>query len=50
MGDSEVADLFGGFDALPTTFLIDREGRVRHRKVGAMAHEEYEQLLLPLLK
>lgn len=50
MGGDEIAELFGGFDALPTTFLIDREGRLRHRKVGAMAHEEYEKLLLPLLK
>jgi thiol-disulfide isomerase/thioredoxin len=50
MGGDEVADQFGGFDALPTTFLIDREGRIRHRKVGAMAHEDYEKILLPLLR
>lgn len=50
MGDERIADLFGGFDALPTTFLIDRAGRLRHRKVGAMAHEDYEQLVRPLLK
>ncbi len=50
MGNADVAELFGGFDALPTTFLIDREGRIRHRKVGAMAHEDYEKLLLPLLQ
>ncbi len=45
----EVLAALGGVDVLPTTLLIDREGRVRHRKVGAMATEDYEKLLLPLL-
>lgn len=49
MGNDEIADAFGGFDALPTTLLIDREGRIRHRKVGAMHHDEYEKLIKPLL-
>jgi peroxiredoxin len=49
MGDADIAEAFGGVDALPTTFLIDREGAVRHRKVGAMSHEDYEKLVKPLL-
>ena len=36
MGDDSMVAAFGGIDAIPTTFLIDREGRIRHRKVGAM--------------
>jgi thiol-disulfide isomerase/thioredoxin len=45
----EVIEAFGGIEAIPTTFLIDREGKIRHRKVGAMETEDYEKLLLPLL-
>ncbi|MDP2139070.1 MAG: TlpA disulfide reductase family protein [Candidatus Didemnitutus sp.] len=48
MGDDALAEAFGGIEAIPTTFLIDRDGQIRHKKVGAMAHEEYEILLLPL--
>ncbi len=49
IGDSEVADAFGGVEYLPTTFLIDREGKIRHRKIGAMTAEEYERLVTTLL-
>lgn len=48
--DQETVDLFGEtMVMMPTTYLIDREGRVRHRKVGAMDAEEYEKFVLPLL-
>jgi peroxiredoxin len=48
--DQETVGLFGEtMVMMPTTYLIDREGRVRHRKVGAMDAEEYEKLILPLL-
>ncbi len=30
---------------IPTTFLIDRTGRIIHQKVGAMSHAEYEEIL-----
>jgi thiol-disulfide isomerase/thioredoxin len=45
----EVAEAFGGIEVVPTTILIDREGRVRHRKTGAMETADYEKLILPLL-
>lgn len=50
MADDEVAEAFGGFDALPTTFLISRDGRILHRKVGAASHAEYEKLVQQALK
>ena len=50
VGDETVADAFGGIEAIPTTFLIDRQGRIIHRKVGAMPHEEYEKLVEQALK
>jgi len=44
----EVIAAFGGIQAIPTTFLIDREGRIRHQKQGAMDSAEYEKLVLSL--
>lgn len=45
MGDDKAIDAFGGFDVIPTTFLIGRDGKIRHQKSGAMPHEEYEALV-----
>lgn len=45
MGGFDTMDAFGGFDVIPTTFLIGRDGRILHQKSGAMAHEEYEALV-----
>ena len=45
----EVIEAFGGVAGIPTTFLIDREGRIRHKKVGSMEADEYEKLVAPLL-
>jgi peroxiredoxin len=49
MGDAAVAEAFGGVQSIPTTFLIDRQGQIRDRKVGAMEREEYEPLVTSLL-
>lgn len=49
MGDDAVGEAFGGIAAIPTTILIDRQGKIRHKKVGSMHHDEYEKLLRPLL-
>jgi peroxiredoxin len=35
---------------IPTTFLIDREGRVRHIKTGVADPSEYEALVVSVLK
>jgi thiol-disulfide isomerase/thioredoxin len=45
MGDDGIADAFGGFDAIPTTFLISRSGRILNKKIGAVPPEEYEKLV-----
>ncbi len=49
LATEEVIAAFGGVEAIPTTFLIDREGYIRHKKTGAMESEEYEKLILTLL-
>ena len=37
MADGEVRRAFGGIAHLPTTFVIDRDGVVRHRVFGFFA-------------
>lgn len=49
MGDREVVRAFGGVQVIPTTFLIDRDGRVRHRKEGMMSREDYEAIVREVL-
>lgn len=50
MGDEAVVEAFGNFQAIPTTFLISREGRILNQKTGAAPAEEYEKLVQAALK
>jgi thiol-disulfide isomerase/thioredoxin len=49
MGDDAVVEAFGGVDGIPTTFIIDRTGKICDKKVGAMVTAEYEKVLLQYL-
>jgi peroxiredoxin len=50
MGDDTVAQKFGGVDALPTTFLIDREGRIASVHIGLSAKHAFEDGIQELLQ
>lgn len=45
LADEETMKAFGGIDVIPATFLIDREGRIRHHKVGPLKHSDYELIV-----
>ncbi len=50
MADIEVAESFGDFKGyLPTAYLIDREGNIRHVKTGLSDMAAYERLIVSLL-
>jgi thiol-disulfide isomerase/thioredoxin len=49
MGTNEVAEAFGGIPAIPTTFVVNREGQVVDRKVGYKPTEYFETILDGLL-
>jgi len=49
MGDEAVVAAFGGVEGIPTTFLIDRAGQIRDRKVGAEETAEYEKKIAAVL-
>jgi len=50
MGDEDIQQAFGGMDAIPTTFIIDRTGVIRVRKVGAEPAEDFEKRIVAALK
>ena len=50
IGDDDIDAAYGGIEAIPTTFIIDRTGKIVDRKVGAMSTAEYEKTILSYLK
>jgi peroxiredoxin len=49
IGNDRVAQLYGGIDSLPSTFLIDREGRIASVHLGLVSRREYEAEILKLI-
>lgn len=49
MGDSAIAEAFGGVEALPTTFIIDRAGNIVRTHVGYTDRKTFEDQIKPLL-
>ncbi len=49
IGNDTTADLYGGVTALPTTFLIDREGKVASVHVGLASKADFENGIKELL-
>jgi peroxiredoxin len=50
MGDDHTADLYGGLEALPTTVLVDRDGRVASMHVGLAGKQEFQDAIEKLLE
>jgi cytochrome c biogenesis protein CcmG/thiol:disulfide interchange protein DsbE len=50
VGNDEIAQLYGGVDALPTTFLIDREGKIAFVHVGLGNRRDFEDGVEQLLQ
>jgi peroxiredoxin len=49
IGTEEVSTMYGGVDSLPTTFLIDREGRIAQKHEGLVGKSEYLNEIVDLL-
>ena len=40
---------YGPIDQIPTTFIVDRQGRIDSRRLGMMSFERIESAIKPLL-
>jgi peroxiredoxin len=50
IGNDSTAQLYGGVDALPTTFLIDQAGKIAAVHVGLASKKEFEDGVQQLLQ
>ena len=49
VGDDATAQMYGGVESLPTTFMIDGEGRIASTHVGLVSKSDYENEIVQLL-
>ncbi len=50
VGNDSTAEKFGGIEALPTTFLIDRDGKIADVHVGLTNKNDFENAIEQLLQ
>ncbi|HVN47211.1 MAG TPA: TlpA disulfide reductase family protein [Bacteroidota bacterium] len=50
LGNDEVVQAYGGIDAIPTSFIIDKKGYIVDKQVGMLTNETLEPKLKSLLK
>jgi len=50
LGDEQVVENYGGVEAIPTTFIVDKNGYIADQQIGVMSLKELETKLIPLLK
>ena len=48
-GNDGVSKAYGGVELVPLTFIIDRQGNIVHKILGARSKEEFEKMVKPLL-
>ncbi len=49
VGDGGVVAAYGNFQAIPTTFIVDRKGNIVDEHTGSMSKEQFEKIIKPLL-
>jgi peroxiredoxin len=49
LGGQEEAEAYGGIEAIPTTFFVDRKGNIVSKAVGAMEEEDFEKAVKGIL-
>ncbi len=48
-GEDKVYDLYGGINAIPTTFIVDKDGNIRKKYIGYNEKEVFERDIKELL-
>lgn len=49
IGDNHGQRIFGDVEVLPTTFILDRQGKVVRKHIGFTPKEAFEKEIIPLL-
>jgi len=49
LGNNDVVNAYGGIRAIPTTFIVNREGRIVDKVVGYMDRQKFEDEILELI-
>lgn len=47
--DGQVSDSYGPIGSIPTTFIIDRNGNITEKIIGARNRDSFEKIIKPLL-
>jgi peroxiredoxin len=50
LGNEEVSRMYGGIEALPTTLVLGRDGKIVYLHAGLITRDEYRDEILDLLK
>jgi len=49
LGNDAVSKAYGGVELVPLTFIVDKQGNIAHRVLGARSKEDFEKMIKPLL-
>jgi len=49
LGNDQVGEIYGGVESLPTTFLIDRQGKIASVHIGLSGKDEFKNAINQLL-
>jgi cytochrome c biogenesis protein CcmG/thiol:disulfide interchange protein DsbE len=50
VADEAVNTMYGGIESLPTTFVIDKDGKIANTHIGLVSKKEYESDIEQLLR
>jgi peroxiredoxin len=45
----DLTNRYGGIVGIPTTFVVDRQGRITQKFIGVMSTQTFEEAIQPLL-
>jgi len=48
-GNAAVSKAYGTVELVPLTFIIDKQGNIAHKILGARSKEEFQKMIKPLL-
>lgn len=49
IGDGDLANAYGGIDAIPATFIVDKKGNIAKKHIGYLSKTDFETIVKSLL-